>query len=254
MSKTALPKWTPERTDTLVSIVGTTTPVTQETVKEAADSLETTARSVASKLRKMEYVVESSAQAKGKTYSEEEEAEIVNFLNAKPNQFTYAEIASQILGGSRTAKQIQGKILSMDLTGLVKPTEKVERAKAFTDEEEKTLLGLLTQKPDLFIEDIADVMNREIKSIRGKILSMSRVYPDITIPKQRVYKSKKADAFTELGDVSEMTVEDIAEAIDKSERGVKTILSHRGVDCSDYKGAKRRAKLDEDKVSEATAA
>lgn len=252
MSK-ALPKWTDERTDQLKSIVGTTTPVTEALVKQAADTLETTPRSIASKLRNLEYVVESSAQAKGKTYTEEEEAEITNFLNAKPNQFTYSEIAAQILGGSRSAKQIQGKILSMDLTGSVKPTEQVVRPKTFTEEEETTLLALLGQVPSLFIEDIAEAMNRELSSIRGKILSMSNAHPEISIPKQKEYKAKQADAFEALGDVSEMTVADIAAAIDKSERGIKTLLTHRGIDCADHKGAKKRAKLDEAKA-EAVAA
>lgn len=252
MSKT-LPKWTDARTDQLKSIVGTTTPVTEVLVKQAADTLETTPRSIASKLRNMEYVVESSAQAKGKSYTEEEEAEIANFLNAKPNQFTYAEVAAQVLGGSRSAKQIQGKILSMDLTGLVKPTEQVVRPKTFTDEEEETLLALLAQVPALFIEDIAEAMNREMNSIRGKILSMSNAHPEIVIPKQKNYKAKPTDAFSDLGDVSEMTVADIAEATGKSERGVKTLLTHRGIDCSDHKGAKKRAKLDEAKVEVAAA-
>ncbi len=55
----ALPKWTDERTDTLTEFVGEESPVSQSTVIEAADELETSPRSVASKLRKMGYEVES---------------------------------------------------------------------------------------------------------------------------------------------------------------------------------------------------
>ena len=40
-----------------------------------------------------------------------------------------------------------------------------------------------------------------------------------------------------------MTVEDISTTIKKTERGVKTMLTHRGLDCKDYKGAKRAEKL-----------
>lgn len=240
-------KWTDERTATLVSIVGEVSPITQETVAAAAETLETTTRSVASKLRKMEYDVESAAKSAGKSYSDEEEAEVTNFLNANPNSFTYAEIATQVLGGSRSAKQIQGKILSMDLYSLVKATEKVDRPKKFTDEEEVTLLGLV--RAGGFIEDIAEAMSREVNSIRGKILSLSRVHDDITIPKQKNYVDQKKDAFTELGDVTALTVEDIATTIGKSPRGVKVLLTHRGIDCSNYKGATRKAKLDAAKAA-----
>ena len=48
----ALPKWTEERTDQLVSFVGDESPVSQATVAEAAEQLETSTRSVSSKLRK----------------------------------------------------------------------------------------------------------------------------------------------------------------------------------------------------------
>ena len=48
-----LPKWTDERTDTLTNFVGEESPVSQATVSSAAETLETTTRSVSSKLRKM---------------------------------------------------------------------------------------------------------------------------------------------------------------------------------------------------------
>jgi len=54
----SIPKWTDERTDTLTSLVGDTSPVSQATVIQAATDLETTPRSVSSKLRKMGYEVE----------------------------------------------------------------------------------------------------------------------------------------------------------------------------------------------------
>tara|TARA_Y100000015_G_scaffold7279_1_gene6794 strand:+ start:768 stop:1100 length:333 start_codon:yes stop_codon:yes gene_type:complete len=53
----AVPKWTDERTQSLVDFVGSG-PVSQATVAEAADELETSSRSVSSKLRKMGYEVE----------------------------------------------------------------------------------------------------------------------------------------------------------------------------------------------------
>lgn len=57
----AIPKWTEERTASLTDFVGSESPVTYATVVEAADQLETSPCSVASKLRKMGHEVESSA-------------------------------------------------------------------------------------------------------------------------------------------------------------------------------------------------
>ena len=54
----ALPKWTDERTSALENFVGSESPVSQATVANAADELETSVRSVSSKLRKMGYDVE----------------------------------------------------------------------------------------------------------------------------------------------------------------------------------------------------
>jgi hypothetical protein len=246
MSNT-LPKWNEDREATLMSAVGTETPVTAATVEAAAVTLETTAKSVAAKLRKLGHTVESMAKVVTKSYSDSEEAEIQSFLDANPNVYTYAEVAESVLGGSRTTKQIQGKILSMELTGLIKPTPKVEREKVYSDSEEKKLFKMLTSGTDMFIEDIADAMGKEVPSIRGKILSITRteIGKDIKIPKQRVYKSKDVvDPIVALGDdLSDMTVEEISKAITKTERGVKTMLTHRGLSCKNYNGTKKAEKI-----------
>jgi len=239
---TALPKWNAERESQLTDIVGQESPVTVATVATAAEQLETTTRSISSKLRKMDFDVESVTSTKTKSYSEAEEAEITDFLDANAGQYTYAEIALNVLSGSRTAKQIQGKILSMELTGSVKPTPKIERQKTYTDEEESRLTALVLAGG--FIEDIAKEMGREVASIRGKVLSLSRTNEDIKIPKQREYKSKDVvDPITALGEsIAEMTVEDIAAAIEKTVRGVKSMLTHRAIKCSNYDGASKAEK------------
>ena len=54
----AVPKWTEERTQSLTDFVGGESPVSQATVASAAESLETSPRSVSSKLRKMGFEVE----------------------------------------------------------------------------------------------------------------------------------------------------------------------------------------------------
>ena len=53
-----LPKWTDERTEELTNFIGDESPVSQDTVAEAAEQLETTTRSVSSHLSKMGYEVE----------------------------------------------------------------------------------------------------------------------------------------------------------------------------------------------------
>lgn len=238
-----VPKWNEEREATLTSLVGSVSPVTVALVESSAVTLETTTRSIASKLRKMGFEVDSMSKSTTKSYTDEQENELRSFLEKHDGQYTYAEVAASILGGDFSTKQIQGKILSMELTGLVKPTPKAENVKTYSDEEETKLLGLLASG-DMFIEDIAEAMNREVNSIRGKILSLSRTNEGITIPKQKNYKTKDAvDPIEALGDISDMSVEDIADKVEKTVRGVKTMLTHRGLSCKNYNGAKRAEKI-----------
>lgn len=241
----SIPKWNEEREATLLKSVGSARPVTADAVVAAAQLLETTERSVSSKLRKMGHDVVSMAKDQSKKYSESEEQELIKFLKVNSGKYTYGEIANLILKKNpRTAKQLQGKILSMELTDAVKATPVVEREKKYTEAETAKLLGLLAKGG--FIEDIAEVMGKEVNSIRGKILSLSRTDDSIVIPKQRNYKSKDmVDPIEALDDISSMTVEEIGKAIDKTPRGVKTMLTHRGLTCSDYDGAKRAEKIKE---------
>jgi len=76
----ALPKWTDERTDQLVNFVGEG-PISQAQVAEAAEDLETSTRSVSSKLRKMGYEVELASSSASKAFSDEQEATLQNFVS-----------------------------------------------------------------------------------------------------------------------------------------------------------------------------
>ena len=94
-----------------------------------------------------------------------------------------------------------------------------------------------------FVEDIAEALDRQVNSIRGKALSFLRTGEIDAIPPQRETKSTATvDPLTELGDISDMTVDAIAEAIGKTARGVKTMLTRRGLTASDYDGAAKAAK------------
>ena len=233
----ALPKWTDERTQQLVDFVGEG-PVSQVVVAEAAENLETSSRSVSSKLRKMGFDVELASAAASKSFTEDQEATLSNFVTDNSGVYTYAEIASNFEGGAFSAKSIQGKILSMELTEHVKPAPKVESVRTYTPEEENTFISMVND--GAFVEAIAESLGKSVNSIRGKALSLLRSGDINAIPKQEHTKgSSNRDVLAYL-DIADMSVEDIANEIGKSVRGVKTMLTRRGLQCSDYNGAAKK--------------
>lgn len=245
MSK-GLPKWDEGREATLVSLVGVEdgSQISSSEVEVAADKLETSVRSVSSKLRRMGYAVESSAKARTKAFSESEELEIQTFVETNSGQYTYAEIAAAVLEGKHTAKAVQGKLLSMELTSHVKPTPKQEAVKKYTDGEEAVFIKMA--EAGSFLEDIAEKLGKPLNSIRGKALSLNRQRGMEIPPQKHKVSTDKADAMSGL-DVPALTVAEIAEKLEKSERGVKTMLTHRGLVAKDYDGSKRAAKIAEKK-------
>lgn len=236
-----LPKWTEERTEKLVAFVGESSPVTQETVAAAAVELETSNRSISSKLRKLGYEVDLVA-TKAPRFTEEQSEALCEFVTANSGELTYGEIAEQFEGGF-TAKEIQGKILSLELTEHVKPTPKPESVKTYTDAEEATFINMA--KDGKFIEEIAAALGKELNSIRGKALSLLRSGDIDAIPKQETSKAKdNKDALGALGDVSAFTVEGLAEKLGKTPRGIRTMLTRRGITVADYDGAAKKAKTE----------
>ena len=192
----------------------------------------------------MGYDVELASTRASKSFSPEQEATLSAFVSDNSGEYTYAQIAEHFEGGAFSAKSIQGKILSMELTAHVKPTPKVETVKSYTDAEEATFVKMVND--GAFVEQIADALNRTVNSIRGKALSLLRSGDIDAIPRQETTKgSSKVDPLEELGDISAMTVEAIAEAIGKTARGVKTMLTRRGLVASDYDGAAKKEKAAE---------
>ena len=241
-----IPKWSEERTNKLVTFVGNESPVSVETVTAAALELETSARSIASKLRKLGVEVQSVAAAATKKYTKEQEEEIRAFVESNAGLYTYAEVAVNVCGASFTTKEIQGKILSMELTDKIKPTPKQEAAKKYSDEEEAKLIDLANS--GAFMEDIAEALGKDIKSVRGKCLAVRSKLAGI--PKQREsHSNAKEDALTELGDISGLRVNEIAEKIGKTERGVKYMLTARHLTCKNYDGAAKAAKAAEKRAA-----
>lgn len=250
--KVKIPAWDEKREAQLRAIVdGEAQPISQAVVAVAAEELNTTARSISSKLRSksMNFEVESAAvAAKAKAFSDEEEAELTSFVNANEGQYTFAEIAENVFGEDKTARQVQGKLLSLEMSSMVKPTEPKVVAAKYTEAETNEIIALI--KSGKFVEEIAEAMGRPVNSIRGKALSLLKA-EGLEMPKQRDHKEVQADALGALGDVSDMTVAEVAEAIGKTARGVKTMLTHRGITCSDYDGAAKRDKLDKAKAESA---
>jgi len=236
-----LPKWTEERTDTLTNYVGDESPVSQGTVAGAAEELETTTRSISSKLRKMGYDVELASSSATRAFSDEQEAILEAFVTENSGTYTYAEIAEHYQSGAFSAKSIQGKILSMELTGHVKPAPVKESVRTYSPDEETTFISMVND--GAFVEAIAEAMGRSVNSVRGKALSLLRSGDIDAIPRQEVTKSNgTADPFSDIDDISAMTVEAIAEEIGKTQRGVKTMLTRRGLTAADYDGAAKAAK------------
>lgn len=237
----ALPKWTDERTDELVSFVGDESPISQATVAEAADQLETSTRSISSKLRKMGFDVELVTASSGSRFSEDQAATLAAFVQDNSGEYTYAQIAEHFEDGNFDKKQIQGKILSMELFEHVKPAPKVETVRTYSEDEEEQFIQMVND--GAFVEQIAEALDREVPSVRGKALSLLRAGVIDAIPRQENTKgTTKEDPLEGINGIADMSVEAIAEVIGKTPRGVKTMLTRRGLVAKDYDGAARKEK------------
>ena len=230
--------WTTEREEQLLEAVGDERPVTQETAAAAAEALEVSSRSVSAKLRKMGIEVEK-AGPRARKFSEEQEAALVAFLEEHEGEFTYAELAERFAGGEFSAKQVQGKVLSLEMTDSVKATPKKVVEKKYSEEEEVTFITMA--KAGKFLEEIAEALGKTIPSVRGKALSLTRTNALEGIPALRDKAPEKVDYFDQLGAerIAEMTVDQLAEGSDKTPRGVRTILTRRGYSAADYKAKKK---------------
>jgi hypothetical protein len=244
MTEKATKKWSDEAVDQLMNIVGNASPVSVEAVEQAAEALGFTTRSVASKLRQLDREVASLAKEKTSAFTADEGADLADFVHANAGNLTYKQIAENFADGKFTAKQIQGKLLALELTGSVKPAEKVEIARTYSDAEEAKFIKMA--ETGSFIEDIATALNKTVASVRGKALSLTRKGQISKIPAQRESHAKESvDPVTALGDkISTMTVAEIAATVDKTERGLRTLLTRRGIKVADYDGAAKKAKAE----------
>lgn len=242
--KSPAKNWSDEAVGILLSIVGAESPVSVEAVEAAATQLNKTARSIASKLRQLDREVASMAKEKVATFSVEESEALTAYVTANAGSMTYKDIAETFASGQFSAKQVQGKLLALELTALVKPAEKAEAARTYTADEEVVFITMAND--GAFIEDIAAAIGKSVNSARGKALSLLRSAAISGIPAQKESHATAAvDPVAALGEkISTMTVAEIAQASDKTERGTKTMLTRRGIDCADYKGKAKKEKAE----------
>tara|TARA_B100000963_G_C22627859_1_gene673333 strand:+ start:1263 stop:1946 length:684 start_codon:yes stop_codon:yes gene_type:complete len=199
--------------------------VTEEIIESLMDEFDFPRRSVTAKLRKLGYDVPKKPGA-APVFSADETDALSSFLEENSGNLTAEEISQQFAGGKFTARQINGKALSLEMTGHVKPAEKKVTPRTYSEEEESKIGDMV--EGGSYLEEIADAMGRSVNSIRGKLLSMGLKAP------QRDKKDSKADPYAGIEDMLDQTVEEIAEAFDKTVRGVKTVLTRRGLACADY--------------------
>ena len=182
-------------------------------------------RSVTAKLRKLGFDVPKKPGA-APVFSADETEALSAFLSENSGTYTADEIAATFADAKFTARQINGKALSLEMTSHVKPAEKKAPQRTFSEDEEaqiETMVG-----DDKYLEEIADALGRTVNSIRGKLLSMG------LRAVQRDKKTSKSDPYEGIEDMLEQTVEEIADHFDKTVRGVKTVLTRRGLACADY--------------------
>ena len=216
-----------EYTDDMVDAMHTTAAsgVTEDIIESLMADFDFPRRSVTAKLRKLGYDVPKKTGA-APVFSAEETDALSSFLQENSGNLTAEEISQQFADGKFTARQINGKALSLEMTSHVKPAEKKVTPRTYSEDDEAIISDMVDN--GAYLEEIADKIGRTPNSIRGKLLSMGLKAP------QRDKKTSKSDPYEGIEDMLDQSVEDIASHFDKTVRGVKTVLTRRGLACADY--------------------
>jgi hypothetical protein len=199
--------------------------VTEDVIESLCDEFGYPRRSVTAKLRKLGYDVPKKPGA-APVFTAEETDALAAYLEANSGNQTAEEIAAGFANGQFTARQINGKALSLEMTSHIKPAEKKITPRSYTEDEENQISSMV--EDGAFLEDIAEAVGKTVNSVRGKLLSMG-LKAD-----QRDKKGTKADPYEGIEDMLDQTVEEIADHFGKTVRGVKTVLTRRGLSASDY--------------------
>ena len=199
--------------------------VTEDVIENLMDDFDFPRRSVTAKLRKLGYEVPKKPGA-APVFSPEETEALSDYLGENSGSFTAEEIAASFADGKFTARQINGKALSLEMTSHGKPAEKKVTPRTYTEEQEAQIEEMV--EGGKYLEEIAEAVDRSVNSVRGKLLSMGLKAA------QRDKKTSKSDPYEGIEDLLDQTVEEIADHFDKTVRGVKTVLTRRGLACADY--------------------
>lgn len=199
--------------------------VTEDIIESLMAEFDFPRRSVTAKLRKLGYDVPKKPGA-APVFSADETDALSSFLQENTGNLTAEEISQQFADGKFTARQINGKALSLEMTSHVKPAEKKVTPRTYSEDDEAIITDMVDN--GAYLEEIADKVGRTPNSIRGKLLSMGLKAP------QRDKKTSKSDPYEGIEDMLDQSVEDIASHFDKTVRGVKTVLTRRGLACADY--------------------
>lgn len=199
--------------------------VDEEKIQSLMDEFKYPRRSVTAKLRKEGFDVPKKP-GEAPRFSPEETEALSTFLVENSGDYTAEEIARDHFSNF-TARQITGKALSLEMTGHIKPAERKQIPKTYTEEQEVVITKMVAE--NAYLEDIAEAVGKPVNSVRGKLLSMQL---------KAVQKNKKdgsKDAYEGIDKLLDKTVEQLATHFDKTERGVKTVLARRKLACSDYR-------------------
>ena len=199
--------------------------VTEDVIEELCNEFEFPRRSVTAKLRKLGFDVPKKPGA-APVFSPEQTDALSSFLSSNSGTYTAEEIAETFADGQFTARQINGKALSLEMTQHIKPAEKKVTPKTYSAEEESTISTMV--EGNSYLEEIADAVGKTVASVRGKLLSMGLKAP------QRDKKASKSDPYEGIDGMTDQSVEALAEHFGKTVRGVKTVLTRRGLSCADY--------------------
>ena len=212
--------------------------VPYDVVEAVADEFMFPTRSVGAKLRALGAQV--AKKNSGKTKWPEVEANVLaEMVEAGQSD---VEIAERL---GKTVKQVRGKALSMKLMDkLVRITQPTENTKTFTEEQEAVIATM--QADGAYLEDIAAALDKNIRQIRGKLLSMKLTAPqrDKKVAAAKIYNDEvlaMVTAMVEAGD----TAEAIATAMELNLTGLKSKLGKMGLKTPDM-GGKSKGYSEED--------
>ena len=120
-------------------------------------------RSVTAKLRKLGFDVPKKPGA-APVFSADETDALTSFLQENSGNLTAEEISEQFADGKFTARQINGKALSLEMTSHVKPAEKKITPRTYSEDDESTITSMVEEGK--YLEEIAEAVGRTVNSVR----------------------------------------------------------------------------------------